>query len=170
MLFRSGVSTASIHYYFTSKEDLLSAAFREHDRKFIENATAHIAQTEGARERLVMLSQIGFPIDDSANVEWALILSVFQLAERHESLKATSDASHERWLRLVRNIIADGVNAGEFRGELDPQLLAIEFSALFDGLGIYFYSKQLTSERARLLIDGYIASRLVSGSPSMVRL
>lgn len=160
----AGVSTASIHYYFASKEELLSAAFRDHDRKFNENATAHLAESGSARERLVMLSRIGFPGDDSANVEWALILAAHQLADRHESLKVAADAAHERWLRLVHNVIADGVNTGEFRAELEPQLLAIEFAALYDGLGIYFYSKQLTSDHARRAIDEYVTSRLVSES------
>jgi hypothetical protein len=113
----------------------------------------------------VALNRIGFPSDDSANVEWALILAAHQLADRHESLKEASDLAHERWIRLVRNIIAEGINAGEFRKELDPQSLAIEFAALFDGLGIYFYSKQVTSEYARRALDAYIASRLVSESP-----
>jgi AcrR family transcriptional regulator len=133
----AGASPSSVHYYFASREELLIAAFEYHNRRFVERINEQLEDSDSPRERLMTLVRMCFPPDDSSDTEWALIMEVMQRAARNSAIKAASDRGNHEWIERIAGIIREGVASGEFRAGLDPSVIAVEFSALVDGLGFY---------------------------------
>ncbi len=158
----AGVSKGSIHYYFKSKEELLGAAFREHDRRFFDTVSKRVISASSVGERLHILAAACFPDDASASVEWSLIIEILQLADRHDAVRTVSDDAHAQWMRLVRDVIGEGIAAGELNATLDLELVANEFWALVDGLGFYIHGRLLDTNRAIVIVDSYLDGRLAS--------
>lgn len=166
----AGTSVSSVHYYFKNKEDLLVAAFRHHDQTFFAGISGGMARSDSALERLMILASLSFPEDDSGRLEWRLIMAIMQLADHHSAVKQVSQTAHTRWIELIRAVIAEGCATGEFRSNTVTDQLAIEFTALWDGLGFYYQAGLMTCKVAEQTLIDYVVARLVpdAGSPKVI--
>jgi AcrR family transcriptional regulator len=155
-------SVSAIHYYFSSKEALLAAAFRRHNQQFYDAVGAKLEGVTSATDRLRVLIAICFPADGSAQTEWTLIMEIMQHAPRHQSVKVISDEANAKWIALIIEIIESGVSSGEFRPDLDPPAIAIELAAVINGFGFYLHAGLgLTYARAVELAESYLQGRIV---------
>ena len=107
------VSKGAIYHYFLSKEELLSAivvASLEQLAEHVENS-ARPGRSAAERLRGFIVSQAAFYERNTAGFRLATTRFAFELPAqpRIESLRRA-------YLRTIRQIFADGIATGEFRG------------------------------------------------------
>ena len=127
----AGVSPATVHYHFKTKDDVLLAGFawaRERQLPGLEAVLATDDHLERLR-RLVAMAVASGPIRD----EYALWLEFMAGAAREPSLLAEVEQSIE-WSDLIRTVIEEGVRAGVFRPRVSAEDVASRFACHADGL------------------------------------
>jgi AcrR family transcriptional regulator len=165
----AGVSTALVHYHFTTREALLGEALRHAYARAGEARTAlrATAGTDSARLLASMIEHC-LPLPGRLEGEWVLWVELWLRAVRHPGLQ---DVAHELYARLhewFADAIGDGVARGEFEVD-DVDAAADVLLGAIDGIGVRVLARDpaLPLERARELLLA-LASREVGAklSPS----
>jgi AcrR family transcriptional regulator len=162
----AGVSKATIYYYFTDKDDLLTRAVA--DRMAAHSATLErdsAAAGGSAEARLRLFLQRFFRMALSPQTGlWQRLLMSELVTDAPHVFAAWARGLVERW-RLVEALIHDGQAAGEFRPDLDGQaaarlvLSALSHQALFH---VHFGVRRFAPYPTRRLGDEMI-NQFVSG-------
>jgi AcrR family transcriptional regulator len=153
----AGTSTGTIHYYFSSKQEVLEAALRwATESLFARLETA----SQGATVRLAALLEASIP--HPRRDEWVLWVEMWMLVLRApERMDALEDLS-VRWRGFFFDVVAAGVASGEFRLRAPVDVVAERLIALVDGLGfetVVGYSWS-SGARMRALLVGFAAEQL----------
>ena len=116
----AGVAHGLVYHYFSSKEALLDAVFRETWEGLIEALRGVESSGEPAREQLRLLAAI---VLRTWRRDPDLIRVLVREVARSPHLQAHTDAVGEA-LGVIERIVADGQEAGELRSDLDARLSA----------------------------------------------
>lgn len=132
----AGVSTALVHYHFTTREALLGEALHHSYARAGQARTALRAGAQHSSARLLaVMIEHCLPLPGRLEREWVLWVELWLRAVRHPPLQ---DVAHELYAHLhewFADAIAEGVQRGEFEvadvdGATDVLLGAI------DGVGV----------------------------------
>jgi AcrR family transcriptional regulator len=136
---RAGVSTALVHHYFSTREDLLEQALLRSfklaaEERFGEDASADAAgaSAAGALARAIRTS---LPEPGEPEREWVLWVELWLRAVRDPELQPVAVALYERYRTWLAAVIRAGVESGEFE-PVDPEETADHAMALLDGFGL----------------------------------
>lgn len=145
----AGVSQAILHYYFTNKRRILTAA--------LETVTADLNRrlarvTEGARDARTRLRAVvrGFLGLAEENRDFWLVFVAFWGEMMHDAELARFNAAvYRKYRRMLGSVVADGVRAKLFR-PVDPEEAGAMILAVVDGISLQrtFDPKAFTLERA----------------------
>jgi AcrR family transcriptional regulator len=111
----AGIGRATLYKYFSDLESILVAWHERH-------VTAHLEQLAAIRDR-----------PGTATERLSAVLNAFALIsyERHETELAAMlhrgehvARAHDKLLALIRDLVAEGVEAGELRDDVSPRELA----------------------------------------------
>jgi AcrR family transcriptional regulator len=130
-----GTSSAAVHYYFPGKQDVLNEALRYCVEQAFARQSAELRQIDDARERLLRLIDAQLPRPGQVRHEWSIWLQFWAEAALRPELRALHNDFYARWRETVVRIIRRGQRQGVFR-DVDPDEIAVRFTALTDGLGI----------------------------------
>jgi AcrR family transcriptional regulator len=134
---RAGASTALVHHYFSTREELLEQALihsfeQAGDERFERppgtEETATDALARGIRECL--------PLPGSQEREWVLWVELWLRAVREPALRPVAARLYDRYREWMAGLIRAGTKSGEFRSDADPEALADVAMALLDGTGV----------------------------------
>src|SRR3954452_1818468 len=134
---RAGASTALVHDYFSTREELLEQALihsfeQAGDERFERppgtEETATDALAQGIRECL--------PLPGPQEREWVLWVELWLRAVREPALRPVAARLYDRYREWMAGLIRAGVESGEFRSDADPEALADVAMALLDGAGV----------------------------------
>jgi AcrR family transcriptional regulator len=161
----AGTSPAAILYWFDGKQGLLAEALALREMEFHERYTARIEDAASVSQRLRMLVEAML-----RHYDWALWMELCVLALRDPSAAAERDRMDRRWRSMLRKVIRDGQQRGEFVAS-DPDETMFVLAALLDGMAplLAMKAKGVTlahvervwlAEAARLLGTGFDASPL----------
>lgn len=161
----AGTSPAAILYWFEGKDQLLAQALRLREQEFHDSYTVAAQSEVSAGERLRMLVEAML-----YHYDWALWMELCVLALRDEAAAAERDRMDRRWRAVVRNVVREGQETGEFV-ESDPDDTMMVLAGLLDGLAPLLALKARginhegvervwLAEAARLLGPGFDASPL----------
>ena len=144
------VSTALVHYHFATREELLSEAFQASFQVAGDVRTSMKYGAGTALERLQRKLDESLPLPGRREREWELWVELWLRAVREPPLRETAAAVYRQLHWSLRQLIVDGVEAGEFEVE-DPADLADRVLALIDGYGLRALLRDPTMpvERAR---------------------
>jgi AcrR family transcriptional regulator len=145
----AGTSAPSVLYYFASKAQLLKEALTYAEERYYEELAVTLAQTESARDRLVLIA--GWSAADG-DYDAALWMELWAWALRDPDLAATREELERRWRRTIAEVVRYGQGRGEF-GEADPEEFAVLLAALLDGLAVQIALRdsEVTPDRVREL-------------------
>jgi AcrR family transcriptional regulator len=134
---RAGISTALVHHYFSTRDELLAEALLHSfelagDERF--GAPARSPATT-AGQRLGQLIEECLPLPGGQEREWILWVELWLRAVRDPELRPVAARLYERYREWVAEAVAAGIESGEFE-PVDPGELADQAMALFDGFGI----------------------------------
>lgn len=144
-----GVSPALVFYHFETKDRLLAEAFAYAAERDLVRLAAAVAGPGTATRRLRAVLRLYSPVG-STPPGWTLWVDAWAAALRSPELRRVSKRLDLQWKEAVAEIIAAGVESGEFRCD-DPHAAAWRITALIDGLAI-----QVTVHRG-LLTRGEMA-------------
>jgi AcrR family transcriptional regulator len=161
----AGTSPAAILYWFDGKDDLLAAALSLRELEFHDRYTVRIEQAATSSEQLRILIEAML-----RHYDWGLWMELCVLALRDTAAAAERDRMDRRWRAMLRKVIHDGQQRGEFAtGDADDTMFVL--AALLDGMAplLAMKAKGVTSARvertwlaeaARLLGPGFDAGPL----------
>ena len=133
---RARASTALVHHYFSTREELLAQALLQSfelaaDERFVAGPAAAPSATEG----LAIAIEECLPTPGEGEREWVLWVELWLRAAREPELRPVAGRMYESYREWIARVIRRGVENGEFR-EVDPDEVADLAMALFDGLGV----------------------------------
>jgi AcrR family transcriptional regulator len=160
---RAGASTALVHHYFSTREELLEQALvhsfeQAGDERFQRPAgipeTAIEALARGIGECL--------PLPGRQEREWVLWVELWLRAVREPELRPVAARLYRRYRDWMMGLIEAGVATGEFRAGVDAEAIADVAMALLDGLGVraLIADPAMDVEAAQRLVAERLAAEL----------
>jgi AcrR family transcriptional regulator len=133
----AGVPVSSLQYYFGSREDMLVAAFRHSSQTALDDLRGELAsiQAPWARIELVVetaLRDFGQEVSEPGRL-W---VESWRFALRDPELRDEVLADNVSWRAVIAEAVRDGQLLGDFAPEADPDRVAVQVVALFDGIGL----------------------------------
>ena len=133
---RADVTQGLIRHYFTTKEDLVTAAYEQHMRELTEATFASLRTAgESAVDRLAAYVATGLRppvVDPNAVSLWASFLNKVRHDER---MRATHERTYRDFRDRLETLIRDAlVETGRIPDEQELRRLAIACNAVIDGL------------------------------------
>ena len=135
---RAEIGKGTIYEYFASKEDLFFAVFEWFKMRTENAAKVNIAVLGGsAAKRLEALS-------DSLMGMWLEIKDVFTLtmefwaasssSQMRDRFKANFRNTYQEFRNIVKSLIQEGIERGEFRADINPESVAAALVGTWDAL------------------------------------
>ncbi|MGB3098790.1 MAG: TetR family transcriptional regulator C-terminal domain-containing protein [Solirubrobacterales bacterium] len=158
----AGASTALVHHYFSTREELLAEALAHSfelaaDERFGEAPDGQ----RSATRRLALVIDQCMPRPGPQEREWILWVELWLRAVRDPPLRPVAADLYRRYREWVAEAIAAGIESGEFKA-CEPDEVADFAMALLDGLGIraLLEDPAMDLERVPRLIAEQLAPRL----------
>jgi AcrR family transcriptional regulator len=134
---RAGASTALVHHYFSTREELLEEALIHSfelagEERFgeppevVETATQGLARAIGEC----------LPLPGAQEREWVLWVELWLRAVREPELRPVAARLYRRYRDWMVELIEAGSETGEFRVAVDAEAAADVAMALIDGVGV----------------------------------
>jgi AcrR family transcriptional regulator len=130
-----GVSTAAVHYHFSTREELLTEALDTSFQIPEDARTSTQYGTGDALQRLKHKLEQSLPFPGPRQREWELWVELWHRAIREPALRATAAAVYERLHWSLRELLDEGNEANLWHVE-DPGRLTDQMLALIDGYGL----------------------------------
>jgi AcrR family transcriptional regulator len=160
---RAGASTALVHHYFSTREELLEQALihsfeRAGDERFGEEG----AGPPGGAAGLADAIRESLPAPGEQEREWVLWVELWLRAIREPDLRPVANRLYERYRDWLASLIRAGAESGEFRAAVDPEGAADVAMALLDGAGVraMLDDPGMGVEAARELVARALAAEL----------
>lgn len=160
---RSGVSSALVIYYFSTKDRLLTEALRWSEDAFYESVTRQLEELSSVRERLELLVRRTCVAagEDEGPGSWGLWFDLWAQALRHPEIARDRVELDQRWRDTIAGVVRDGQVDGEL-ADVDAETFAVTFGVLLDGLSIQVALEDpvVDPDRAISIAMGFAASEL----------
>ncbi len=130
----AGVSTAIIHYYYRSKDEVLLAALQwanEHTSSALRQLREETTDPVALLRRTIDLA---IPSEGVLRDEYVLWIETWARARLHPRLLAECSAMSDRWVGFFRRLVEEGEATGAFRPAAPADEIAQRMVALSDGL------------------------------------
>ncbi|MDV5149474.1 TetR family transcriptional regulator C-terminal domain-containing protein [Streptomyces sp. SBC-4] len=161
-----GVSNALVLYHFSTKEQLVAAAFSH----AAEGDLARLRQLLGRRSTAVrrLRAAVRWYAPTGQAKGWRLWIEGWAASLRDPELREVAASLDREWKAALARVIGEGVAAGEFRCP-DPTAAAWRLTAFLDGLAVQTTAYAGSLSRATLLrwADAALAREL--GLPEETR-
>jgi AcrR family transcriptional regulator len=159
-----GASTGSVHYHFTGKDDVLTAALRFAVERAVARNRDALRGVDDARERLLRLIELQLPADGDVRSEWMVWLEYWAAAARRPDLEELHRELYGGWRRLIAETIRRGQRQRVFR-EGDADALAETLTALIDGAAVHAMTglQREGAGRMRELLVAFVDRHLAAG-------
>ncbi|MFD5384415.1 TetR/AcrR family transcriptional regulator [Streptomyces sp. NPDC127074] len=157
-------STATIHYHFPGRAELLEAAVRWCMDEDTARRAAHTATADDAREELRQLIALQAPYTERQRQQWLVWMDLWAEAARSTAIGRLHADFYQQWRQTVAEVIRRGIEQGVFRA-VDPEFSALRLTALIDGLAIQVLATEpgeggTTAEAMDLACNAYVDSEL----------
>jgi AcrR family transcriptional regulator len=152
-----GVTPGLVSHYFSSAEQLITAAFRTAALADLAEARSRIAAAEMATAKMDAL--MDYVLDESSEDAGALWLDAWSLGRRNMALADEANALTDEWLACIAGIIRSGAAAGEFH-VADADVAARRLLTMIDGLGAQMVVRAVPSGEAKHIARSYFTSEL----------
>jgi AcrR family transcriptional regulator len=169
---RAGASTALVHHYFSTREELLEQALLHSfeqvgDERFAdaegETATATAALAEAIEECL--------PRPGRYERDWVLWVELWLRAAREPDLRPLAARLYARYHEWLEDVLKRGIESGEFKAPADLPALTDRAMALLDGLGLraLLHDPTMDIDAARAQVADFLAGPLGIDAKDLAR-
>jgi AcrR family transcriptional regulator len=160
---RAGASTALVHHYFSTREELLEQALL-HSFELVgdERFAGGEGEGETATTRLAAAIEECLPQEGRLERDWVLWVELWLRAARDPDLRPVATELYQRYRDWLSGVIEAGVKSGEFEAPADLDHLVDRTIALLDGTGLRALLRDpaMDLERARRLAAEQLGGEL----------
>jgi AcrR family transcriptional regulator len=144
----AGVSKALVHYYFSTRRELLRAAFLYSEDRANARLEAELALLESGAERLERC--LVLDLDDEAvfSENRALWSEAWSLMRLDAELRPEVERLYRAWNERLFQLVEEGRRDGSISEEVDGERLTRRLSAVVDGLESQLLLGLVTSREA----------------------
>lgn len=118
---QAGVADGTIYLYFKNKEDILVSLFEEKMGEFVEIIKKRTAGIESAAEKLFMLVESHLSL--LAENHHLAVVTQLELRQSNKEIRWRINEVLKRYLRVIDEIVALGVEKGEFQSGLNVRIV-----------------------------------------------
>ena len=163
-------SKAALHYHYDSKHDLLTA-FLDHLYDDFSERMAVFREGEPLDRLTDFLDEFFLPGNDGPGEEWGTaILEIKAQGPYEEAFRERLKRFDDLWVAVVREMLADGVDAGVVRDDVDPDSVAEFVVSVVMGTQTRHVAIGYPRERTHASLTDYLEARvLVDGETLGVR-
>ena len=154
----AGVSRTLVHYYFTTRQELVRAAFAHAENLRIEALEAELRTlTTGAEraERALVRT-----IDPTLEANPALWNEVWSSLRYDEELRPLVQERYRAWADRIVQLLEEGCKDGSVPPSVDPVHAGWRLAAAADGVDSILYLGLLDRDDARALLASCVAREL----------
>ncbi|MEB8336877.1 TetR/AcrR family transcriptional regulator [Streptomyces endophyticus] len=127
------VSTGTVHYYFPTRDDVLTAALQHYAERMFVRVRARLDQLrDDPTAQLHHLIDSQLPVDPVVRDEWSVWIQFWTEAILVPALRPAHNDLYERWRSLIHTVVVNAQHAGAI-GDRDPGMIAARFTSLVDG-------------------------------------
>jgi AcrR family transcriptional regulator len=152
-----GVTPGLVSHYFSSAEQLITAAFREAATADLAEARARVAAAATPARQIDAL--MDYLLDDSSVDASALWLDAWGMGRRNPALAAEANALTNDWLAWLADIVRAGQQAGKFKAA-DADVTARRLLTMIDGLGTQQVVRAVPVGELKHIARAYAVSEL----------
>lgn len=152
-----GVTPGLVSHYFSSAEQLITAAFKASADADLAEARSRVAAVDSPTAKIGAL--MDYVLDESSDDASALWLEAWSLGRRNAALAAEANALTVEWLGCIADIVRCGVTSGEFR-VADADVAARRLLTMIDGLGAQMVVRAVPASEAKHIAQSYFTSEL----------
>ncbi len=161
---KSGVPVSTLQYQFGSREDLLHAAFQYLAFQELGEIAAAMRAGTDAWAQLKLLMEISMMENEDSWIVWRAWVEFWRAAVRDPRVREEATEVYRQWRGYVEQVIRVGVAQGRFSVGLEPEAVALQVSALIDGMAVPLVTgdglvRELRSPVTAIVIDA--ARRIV---------
>jgi AcrR family transcriptional regulator len=158
-----GVTPGLVSHYFSSAEQLITAAFTTSAEADLAEARSRVVAADSPTARMDAL--MDYVLDEASEDASALWLEAWSLGRRNDALAAAANALTVEWLACIAEIVRYGISAGEF-DVADADVAARRLLTMIDGLGAQMVVRAVPSSEAKHIARSYFTSELGVISPN----
>lgn len=152
-----GVTPGLVSHYFSSAEQLITAAFRAAATEDLDTARKLMAAEPSAADGINAL--MDYTLDESSMEASALWLEAWSLGRTNPALAAEAATLTDQWLESIAEVVRAGDVNGEFSVS-DPDVAARRLLTMIDGLGAQMVVRAVAPEELKHIARAYVASEL----------
>ena len=134
----AGIGKGTIYQYFKSKEDLFFAVFEWYSSQTGAAASVNISALGGsAAERLRALSDSIIVVWDDIKDVFTLTMEFWAASSSSQDRKRFKEAFrhlYKEFRGITVSLIYDGIERGEFRSDVSPEIIAAALVGTWDAL------------------------------------
>jgi len=160
---RAGASTALVHHYFSTREELLEQALLHSFEVVADERFAAEADGESsATAALAAAIEECLPVPGRLERDWVLWVELWLRAAREPQLRPLAASLYRRYHEWLEAVIETGIESGEFERPANLEVLTDRAMALLDGLGLRALLRDPTMdiEEARRQVAELLAPEL----------
>lgn len=132
---RAGMSIATLHYYFASKEDLIHGVVDYLHQQFITVHTPAFNVSSGTPLEQVRMQFADVQFRLREKREMIVVMNELYLrALRDPALHAMLKRLDDQWQEYFETVFKDGIKQGVFRTDLNPRAAASVLIAFLKGI------------------------------------
>ena len=156
----AGVSKALVHYYFSTRQELLRSAFAFSESRLDQLVEDEIAGLKTGAERLERALLVSIDVDTPISEQRALWNEVWSSLRFDDELRPLVERWYRTWLdRLVR-LLEHGRADGSVPDSVDSAAAGARLAAAADGVDSMLYLGLLDRDGARELLLGCLFREL----------
>ena len=152
-----GVTPGLVSHYFSSAEQLITAAFRTAAAEDLEAARTLMAGQPTPTAKIHAL--MDYTLDESSMDASALWLEAWSLGRGNPALAAEANALTEQWLSCIAEVVQEGKAGGEFHVG-DADVVARRLLTMIDGLGAQMVVRAVAPAELKHIARSYVVSEL----------
>jgi AcrR family transcriptional regulator len=161
---RAGASTALVHHYFSTREELLEQALLHSFEQIGDERFAAEASGEAANAAAALAEAIEecLPRPGRLERDWVLWVELWLRAAREPDLRPLAASLYARYHEWLEEVLKRGIDSGEFTAPDDLTSLTDRTMALLDGLGLraLFRDPTMDIDAARAQVADFLAPQL----------
>ncbi|MFD1038241.1 TetR/AcrR family transcriptional regulator [Virgibacillus byunsanensis] len=133
----SNLSKGSVYNYFKSKEEMFITLLQYQTKTSLENLTVVLNEIESPLEKLKYWINMDIPYNLKKKKMMRVHLEFWLYSTDSPEIKRVLTDRFDIVLGKVKDIIAEGQQAGEFKKDIDPEKAGAMFWSLHDGVWLH---------------------------------
>jgi AcrR family transcriptional regulator len=158
----AGVSKALVHYYFSTRQELMRSAFAWSEEQWQATLDEKVTALPTGAERLECVLLMSIDTAEPFGNQRALWNEVWSSLRFDDALRPLVTSSYRAWLDRLRELIEEGRRDGSIQGAVVATETAWRLAAIGDGLDSMLYLGLLKRDDTRELMLGSVRRELAA--------